>query len=345
MQQQDYGGMWPSGDTWWEYQCEYEWVPCRLVCNADWGGSLYWRDHFVYDGTGAALVGEVFVDTYWDSMITGTFCTYWWDVAAASWYVVDQPGCNDIPVARMTIACTELQCEFDARDSSDVDGQIQYSQWHFGDGATAVGATASHSYASPGAYEVRLEVVDDGGAWGEATSTLEVAGSPALPTPPPPPPNQPPSPALRVSCTGLACSFDASESADPDGSVTGYEWTFGDGGSAVGRPMQPHVYDSPGTYAIWLRVQDNREAMADLVESIALVDVTARAARVKGLWTVELAWHGVTGPADLFRDGARIATVSSGSYIDTAKLARGSHGYQVCAAGTEICSAVVFVAI
>ncbi len=49
---------------------------------------------------------------------------------------------------------------------------------------------------------------------------------------PPTPANQSPTATATASCTAFVCSFDATGSADPDGSITAYSWDFGDGGSA-----------------------------------------------------------------------------------------------------------------
>jgi PKD repeat protein len=55
----------------------------------------------------------------------------------------------------------------------------------------------------------------------------------------------------------LQVEFSASSSADPDGSIATYAWTFGDGGTATG--MTPtHTYAQVGTYTARLTVTDNR---------------------------------------------------------------------------------------
>src|SRR3989442_11610823 len=69
------------------------------------------------------------------------------------------------------------------------------------------------------------------------------------------PPDQPPVAAFSSSCSGLTCSF-TSTSSDPDGSITAYSWTFGDGGtSTVQNPS--HTYTAGGTYTVALTVTDN----------------------------------------------------------------------------------------
>ncbi len=54
---------------------------------------------------------------------------------------------------------------FDASASSDADGRVARYDWDFGDGqrATDAGPTPTHSYATPGAYQVSVTVTDDEG--------------------------------------------------------------------------------------------------------------------------------------------------------------------------------------
>lgn len=51
-------------------------------------------------------------------------------------------------------------------------------------------------------------------------------------------------------------SFNAGGSFDPDGTVTGYSWTFGDGSSGSGA-SPAHSYASAGTYAATVTITDN----------------------------------------------------------------------------------------
>ncbi|MBT8053769.1 MAG: tandem-95 repeat protein [Gammaproteobacteria bacterium] len=73
------------------------------------------------------------------------------------------------------------------------------------------------------------------------------------------------------SCDGQTCSFDASGSSDPDGSIVDYSWDFGDGASGSG--VTPgHSYASAGTYTVTLTVTDDRSG-SDVYSD----DVTATA--------------------------------------------------------------------
>ena len=83
-------------------------------------------------------------------------------------------GCNIAPTAAFEAWGEGLTIQFDAVESSDLDGQITSYAWAFGDGATGSGSTTSHTYASAGTYEVTLTVTDDEGATGSASKTIEV---------------------------------------------------------------------------------------------------------------------------------------------------------------------------
>ena len=100
---------------------------------------------------------------------------------AASDYLANQ-GCgggtdpvNEAPTAAFTSDCTDLACSFDGTGSSDSDGSIVSYDWDFGDGSTATGSTASHSYAAAGDYTVSLTVTDDAGATDTMSSTVSVS--------------------------------------------------------------------------------------------------------------------------------------------------------------------------
>ncbi len=73
------------------------------------------------------------------------------------------------------------------------------------------------------------------------------------------PANQLPVAAFTSSCTQLSCSFDASGSTDPDGTVASYAWMFGDGSTGTG-PRPTHAFVIPGDYPVTLTVTDNAGA-------------------------------------------------------------------------------------
>ncbi len=120
--------------------------------------------------------------------------------------------------------------------------------WAFGDGAKADSAEASHAYASPGWYSLLL-LADDGN--GQLNSRQQATRIVHV--------NQPPHAEAgpdQMACPGDTVAFDAGESKDPDGTITAYQWDFGDGGTADGSKVD-HVFAKPGTYPVKLTVIDD----------------------------------------------------------------------------------------
>jgi PKD repeat protein len=154
---------------------------------------------------------------------------------------------NQSPTAQIAtpVSCIDLTCDFDGSGSTDPDGNIVSYAWDFGDGATATGVTASHTYALAGTYSVTLTVTDGAGASAATTQVVTVTA----------PANQAPTADFTFSCADLACNFDGSTSTD-DGTIVSYAWAFGDGGTAAGVAAN-HTYAAGGTYTVTLTVTDD----------------------------------------------------------------------------------------
>lgn len=131
-------------------------------------------------------------------------------------------GCfliNTEPTASFTAVPTSgvapFTVSFDASSSFDPDGQIASYHWILADGPTQEpkaesGRTVSHTYHVAGTYSVKLTVTDDKGKTASVSKTIVVrenlsatASFSATPT---------------TGEAPLTVAFDASTSADPDGS-------------------------------------------------------------------------------------------------------------------------------
>ena len=82
--------------------------------------------------------------------------------------------------------------------------------------------------------------------------------------------NEPPEARFESSSLdGTARQFDGSMSIDPDGTVAGYSWNFGDGTTATG-PAVDHTFGAPGSYRVTLTVTDSRGATATASTVVAV---------------------------------------------------------------------------
>ena len=83
--------------------------------------------------------------------------------------------------------------------------------------------------------------------------------------------NQPPSASFTSGATGFTATFDGSGSSDPDGSIAGWAWSFGDGATATGATTS-RTYAAPGTYAVTLTVTDNGGATGTSTRQVVVAD-------------------------------------------------------------------------
>ena len=166
------------------------------------------------------------------------------------------PTPNVAPAASFTSTTAGLTVQVSST-STDSDGSITGYAWDFGDGGTASTADASHAYALAGTYSVKLTVTDDDGATGTVTKEVTVAEPPA---------NSPPTASFTSSVADLTVGV-SSTSTDSDGSITGYAWDFGDGGTASTQNAS-HAYALAGTYDVKLTVTDDDGATGTVTKQV-----------------------------------------------------------------------------
>jgi PKD repeat protein len=160
--------------------------------------------------------------------------------------VPNSPPVADFSASPSTVYTGEV-IAFNASSSYDPDGSIVAYSWDFGDGSSASGVTASHSYVNNGEYLVTLTVTDNDGAKGTKSGSVSVK-------------NRPPVAEFTTSATVLnkqeTVTFDASPSYDPDGTIVSYSWNFGDEITAMGVNVT-HSYLDSGSYTVTLIVTDD----------------------------------------------------------------------------------------
>jgi len=83
------------------------------------------------------------------------------------------------------------------------------------------------------------------------------------------PSNAPPVATFTVRCSQLACTFE-NGSTDKDGSIAGYAWSFGDGGTSAD-PSPAHSYAAPGgEFTVTVAVTDNDGAATTYSKDVAV---------------------------------------------------------------------------
>jgi PKD repeat protein len=82
--------------------------------------------------------------------------------------------------------------------------------------------------------------------------------------------NAPPTAVIGApAVTGLTASVSGTGSYDSDGSITGYQWQFGDGGMATGVTAS-HTYAAAGTYPVTLTVTDDANETGSATRAVTV---------------------------------------------------------------------------
>ena len=186
------------------------------------------------------------------------------NTAAANPVVVNLP--NVAPTATLsatpTSALTGASITFTA-GGTDTDGTITSAVLNFGDGTSQslTGSSASHAYAAAGSYTATVTVTDNEGATATASVALTIASRP---------------PTVSVSAVpttaraGDAIQFTAS-ATDPDGTIAGYQWAFGDGQTAAtGTGTVGHTYATAGTFTATVTVTDSDGLTASAAVTVTI---------------------------------------------------------------------------
>ena len=147
---------------------------------------------------------------------------------------------------------------FNASASSDVTSSVSSYSWDFGDGNTDTGKIVSHSFSTPGTFDVVLTAAD--GAGNTGTSTLSVTVQDITP------------PSVNfnwsyvddegvtrdfVAIEGVPVNFNAGITSDNSGDSLTYEWDFNDGTNKQGKEVT-HTFEnvSSAGYEVILVVTD-----------------------------------------------------------------------------------------
>ena len=165
--------------------------------------------------------------------------------------------------ANVTGGLAPLTVNFTGSGSVDPDGLIVSYLWDFGDGNQSTSANPTHTYGSSGNFTASLTVKDDNNATNTAAIGINVSPVPNVP------------PVAQISCSPssgkvpLTVSCSSAGSTDPDGTIIGYAWDFGDGYTAT-TPNASHAIAVAGVKVITLTVTDNAGGTNTKTQSVTV---------------------------------------------------------------------------
>lgn len=169
---------------------------------------------------------------------------------------VSVPVSADPPTANYTYSVAGLTVTF-TDTSSDPNGNINAWAWDFGDGNTSTVQNPSHTYATGGTRNVSLTVTDATALSDSETKSIITNV------------NDPPVAGFNWSASGLGVTF-VNTSTDPNSNITGYAWTFGDGGTSTAT-NPTHTYASDGSYTVTLTATDSTALTDDFSTTVSVV--------------------------------------------------------------------------
>jgi len=186
------------------------------------------------------------------------------DIVLNATFTVANSVSNIVPSADFTFSCNLLSCDFDASSSSDPDGTIVDYFWNFGDGTTASGVTATHTFPASESYSVTLSVTDNGGLSASRTKAVSVSDGGDC------------SQISPLNCSqvriegDLLISFDGSDGGLGDSSGVGTGFTMVDPPSFPDNPSP--VPAAPGYWPDKLTINSNQGLL--LLETTAGIQYT-----------------------------------------------------------------------
>ena len=161
---------------------------------------------------------------------------------------------NKAPIASVSISSMIIMLgesiTFDATDSYDLDGEIDFYYWNFDDGRTSNQMVKEHTYTDSGIFNVSLKLIDNLNDISTTYYTIEVI-------------NSLPNVVFTIAPDNgnTLTQFEFTDSStDSDGEIDEWLWNFGDGNTS--NEINPtHYFSLPGYYNITLRLTDDQNGV------------------------------------------------------------------------------------
>lgn len=166
-------------------------------------------------------------------------------------------------------------CSADPGDAAGVSWTVSGAASESGSATCSGGVwSATVSLSADGAYTLSATQSDEAGNTGSSGSrSLTIRDLPPIASFS----FSPASPHV-----GQVVLFNGTRASDPDGTVSSYAWSFGDGADASGETAS-HVYPEPGVFTTQLSVTDDSGSVGISAQSLSVSSVTRRHAPVVSL--------------------------------------------------------------
>lgn len=190
--------------------------------------------------------------------------------------VFSGPNCADTITQNVTVfarphvnfsanpVCVGTNTAFFDSTSTIAAAPVASRLWNFGDGNTSTSQNPLHIYQSPGVYNATLTVTDTRGCVATLTRQVVVGANPN--------PNFTINYAVQPdsACIGDTIFFNNTSNAPPFGfGLASFEWdVLNDGTIDATTTNHFHVFNSPGTFNVRLRVTDSLGCTAFIVRQV-----------------------------------------------------------------------------
>ena len=158
-------------------------------------------------------------------------------------------------ISVVSVSVDYLTIVVDGSGSYYAAGAVVSWGWDFGDGSTAMGVTATHTYGLEGTYEIVLTVLSSAGTTG-STSKLVTMVTPLIWV------------TFSYVVSDLSVTVDAS-SITSDYGIASFDWYWGDGATGTG-VTAVHTYATYGDKTITLTVMDTRGVAFPMSRTVTL---------------------------------------------------------------------------
>jgi gliding motility-associated-like protein len=184
--------------------------------------------------------------------------------------VTDTSGCsgsdtilaqvNPLPITNFSMSPVCFGQAMSFTDQSTVaSGAITSWQWNFGDGNTSSTQNPNHTFGSVGNYIVSLTTITAQGCSSYTTKAVVINPIPVADF------------SHNASCRNVEVAF-SNTSTVTSGSITGFNWNFGDGTSAS--IMSPvHNYSAAGSYIVSLIAVSNNGCSDTATRTITITNL------------------------------------------------------------------------